>query len=642
MKKLTTLVGLVCMTVLGFSQTQRMELYEEFTGENCGPCAATNPGLNALLFQSGNPSKIISIKYESPIPSSAGAASLYGQNQPDVDTRISYYAVPFAPYARFDGIELPDTTGGGNNGHAAILEQYIIDTASKVNAPFSLVMTHSFSPAYDSVFVHLVITASTNYTSNGALNLRVAMEEAAIHLPAPSGSNGEKDFYYTMRKMMPNPAGTALSTTWTNGQAVTIDLSAKIPAYIYDKEQLCFVGFIQSDGDKKVQQAAMSSPVQLVNDMGVTSIFNIPAVQCTTSFTAMDTIRNFGSGVITSCTINYQLDGNTPMTQNWTGSIASEGVAVVTLPVATTVAGPHTLKVWTSNPNGSTDYNGANDAWTYKFVIEGTAAVSPLVEGFQSTFPPAGWSIENIPSSIYTWGKATNCGSFGNSTASSRMDFYDAPAGNICNLYLHNIDLSSSATTAALSFDVAYAPYDNTTNDQLDVEASSDCGVSWTNVYSKNGSGLSTAPAITTAAFVPSKTQWRTEGVNLNAFAGKSNVLVRFKATSAYGNDLYIDNINLSNSQLGILTYNLETGLSVFPNPAASLVNIRFILPQTEQVKLTIYNSLGQQVYVAEQGTLNSGEQLMELNTSALASGIYFITLQAGDLTASKKLSVKK
>jgi hypothetical protein len=642
MKKITSIIAMACLSTLAFAQTQRVELYEEFTGENCGPCAATNPGLNALLFQYSNPSKIISIKYESPIPSSAGPASLYGQNQPEVDSRITYYSVPFAPYARFDGIQLPDTTGAGNNGHAGILEQYIIDTASKVNAPFSIVMTHSFSPIYDSVFVHMVITASEAYTANGALYARIALEEAAIHLPAPSGSNGEKDFYYTMRKMLPDPTGSALPATWTNGQVFTLDIRAKVPSYIYDKEQICFVGFVQSDGDKKVQQAALSAPVQMTLDAGVTSVFGVPAVQCTTSYTAQDTVRNYGSTTMTSCTINYQLDGGTIMTQSWTGSIPSGGTGVMALPTGTTVVGSHTLKVWTSNPNGSTDYNPGNDAATMKFNIEGTAAVSPLVEGFQSTFPPAGWALENIPASLYTWSKSTACGSFGNSTASTRMDFYDAPAGNICNLYLHNVDLSSSATTAALTFDVAYAPYDNTTNDQLDIEVSSDCGVTWANVYSKNGAGLSTAPGLTTAAFVPTKTQWRTEAVNLNANAGKTNVIIRFKATSAYGNDMYVDNVNLSNSQLGIAEHNLQDAMNVYPNPFTDNVNISFVLAKTENVKLSVYNMLGELVYSAEKGSLPSGSNTIEFNGSELSKGIYFIQLNAGNFTASKKVSVSK
>jgi hypothetical protein len=39
---------------------------------------------------------------------------------------------------------------------------------------------------------------------------------------------------------------------------------------------------------------------------------------------------------------------------------------------------------------------------------------------------------------------------------------------------------------------------------------------------------------------VPTEAQWRSETVDLNPYAGQSQVLVRFKATSGYGNNLYL------------------------------------------------------------------------------------------------------
>ena len=49
-----------------FAQTQRVVLYEEFSGENCGPCAAVNPGLNDFVEQYG--SDVILLKYQTNIP----------------------------------------------------------------------------------------------------------------------------------------------------------------------------------------------------------------------------------------------------------------------------------------------------------------------------------------------------------------------------------------------------------------------------------------------------------------------------------------------------------------------------------------------------------------------------------------------
>src|SRR3954465_405072 len=81
----------LCVAVIGMSaiaQSPRMSLYEEFTGETCPPCAATNPGLNKILLAPQNATKVIPIKWQVPIPSVPSATwSLYKTNKLDIDWR---------------------------------------------------------------------------------------------------------------------------------------------------------------------------------------------------------------------------------------------------------------------------------------------------------------------------------------------------------------------------------------------------------------------------------------------------------------------------------------------------------------------------------------------------------------------------
>ena len=67
MKKLYTLLTVLLITGMSFGQTARLVLLEEFTGETCGPCAAYNPGMNAIL--DANAATVISLKYQNNIPS---------------------------------------------------------------------------------------------------------------------------------------------------------------------------------------------------------------------------------------------------------------------------------------------------------------------------------------------------------------------------------------------------------------------------------------------------------------------------------------------------------------------------------------------------------------------------------------------
>jgi hypothetical protein len=80
------------------------------------------------------------------------------------------------------------------------------------------------------------------------------------------------------------------------------------------------------------------------------------------------TMFNYGSAAVTSMTINYQVDANTPVTQNLTGlniaAISGTYNYSFTTPWIAGPVGNHTIKVWATNINGGTDLNTANDQIT--------------------------------------------------------------------------------------------------------------------------------------------------------------------------------------------------------------------------------------------------------------------------------------
>jgi len=95
------------------------------------------------------------------------------------------------------------------------------------------------------------------------------------------------------------------------------------------------------------------------------SIQNIASPQsqlCADNFDPVVTLRNAGSNTLTSVTILYNIDGGTNLSYSWTGSLASNATTTIALPNMTTTGGSHVFNATTSNPNGTTDTNPANDA----------------------------------------------------------------------------------------------------------------------------------------------------------------------------------------------------------------------------------------------------------------------------------------
>ena len=68
-----------------------------------------------------------------------------------------------------------------------------------------------------------------------------------------------------------------------------------------------------------------------------------------------------------------------------------------------------------------------------------------------------------------------------------------------------------------------------------------------------------------------------------------------------------------------------------YPNPFNPSTNIRFQLPQAEQVTLRVFDVLGREVAALLDNTsLGGGEHTVRFDASRLTSGVYLYRLEAG------------
>ncbi len=633
----------MALTTAGFAQSPRMSLYEEFTGENCPPCASTNPGLDVKLAANAN--NTIPLKWQVAIPSApTSLTSLYQQNKAEIDARDSYYSISSAPNGRQDGQSQAVFGATGTSAdHPANVTATLLNNAAAVTSPFTIAMNRAWDASFSTITVTGTLTATGNYTTTGTnLKFRLVMTEKEVHYAVAPGSNGEKDFHWVARKSFPDLTnGTAMSNTWTTGQTQTFTVVCALPSYIWDKSQVEMVGFIQDDANKKVIQAGLAAAAPLQDDAAATSVSGLPAMTCNTSLNPSAVIKNNGSNAITSMTINPFVNGvANGASINWTGSLAAGATTTVVLnPITALTSGSSTFSLSiASNVNGALDYNLGNNSTTAKFSVVGTYGAAPIVESFSSaTFPPANWILINPDGGASTWARSTSAGSQ-STTQSVRYPAYSASAGDIDDLVLPPVSLSG-ITSPVLVFDVAYAQY-STENDQLDVMVSTNCGSTWTNVFSKAGTSLMTANA-TTSSFVPTTSQWRGESVNLSAYANNTTVLVKFVATSDYGNNIYVDQINLLQAT-GIENINSNfTAVELFPNPTSNETSVNVSLVKAADVTINVLNTVGQNVYQAT-STLNGGTNKVNIDTKNFAAGIYNVVVTSENGSITKKLSVIK
>lgn len=269
-------------------------------------------------------------------------------------------------------------------------------------------------------------------------------------------------------------------------------------------------------------------------------------------------IANTGSVTLTSLRVQYRMDATATQTLNWTGTLATGASTVLTLNAYTGLsAAAHTFSVWSSIPNGSVDQNTTNDSKSSTFTVT-TAPVGqalPFTERFDAvTFPPTGWVklTANTTNTVNTWTRLANTTGIPvvpTTTACAKMDNFSGTidvTGQLDALRTPALNLSGTNSSLRVVFDRSYRMYSAASADSLNIYISTDCGGSWVRLYTKGGTQLSTVAGNLTTAYTPtSNAQWVRDSVSLSPYVGQSSVYLKFESRSGWGNNLYLDNINV-------------------------------------------------------------------------------------------------
>lgn len=82
--------------------------------------------------------------------------------------------------------------------------------------------------------------------------------------------------------------------------------------------------------------------------------------------------------------------------------------------------------------------------------------------------------------------------------------------------------------------------------------------------------------------------------------------------------------------------------LQNYPNPFNAETVIKFSLPQSRNISLTIYDLLGKKILTLTDGYLQAGVHSVNFDASDLPSGVYFYRLQSEDRVETKRMILLK
>jgi hypothetical protein len=344
-------------------------------------------------------------------------------------------------------------------------------------------------------------------------------------------------------------------------------------------------------------------------------------------------------GSLTFMDLSYNA---TPTSYNWAAN--NGAVLSTTNSTLTTITfqnlGTSTVSYTVSNAQGSSMKTVGVT------VLDGTPGIiGPYSESFENPGVPANWTLINVDNDAVTW-QQTDSASYDQSYSFMIAGAQDPP-NSVDMLQMPSMDILHNQNNI-FQFAYAYRQQTTTQNDVLKIEGSTDCGGTWSSIYSMSAAYMANGSGGTsTDNFVPASNEWKVYTIssasNWQNYKSSSNVLVRFNFTegsNGYGNNIYIDAINFS-SPTGINELTKSIQFNLYPNPTTSETNVSFKLDDPATIKVTVLDVTGREVLPAVENKYSAGEQTISINkNNTLAKGVYFVNLSFNGAKMSSKLVI--
>lgn len=674
MKKLLFLTSLLGCSSLAFAQLpvstgieNKNAVLEEFTGIYCTFCPDGH--LRAQQFSDANPGDVVLINiheggYANPNGSDpdfrtpwgaaiAGQSGLTGYPAGTMNRRV------------FTGSQQGSGTAM-SRGDWATTGATVIGEGS--NANIALEATLDFGTNMLTVDVE---TYFTGVSAGTTVKLNVAVLQSNIEGPQTGMAanptqvlpNGNYVHNHMLRELLTGQWGADISTaqstvnsyqyTW----AIPTDING-IPVGLGDLEVVAFISETQQEiiTGAKGPITYNLPPGMSLADMEAVGSMVVPSGLCVSSVTPEFTIKNNETFAIDSAEAIFVLNGGTPITQ-WVTNIPASGSQVVTFAPVSLIGGENTLDFAVSvsgvaqyvdvmagnNTNGDVRITAVSPTPFGTFHSEGfeNNAIGDAAPANSIVINPNGSSAfvvnSQINTQVITWG---DIGGYGNSANCFRWRNFNNPVGEVVDLVFEKLDFSAN-TGNEIRFVYAYAQY-AAENDGLDVAVSNDCGATWNTVWSKAGSTLSTAPVNGTGDFYPKPTEWGSAAIDISAYDGDAEVMVRFSGISDFGNNLYVDDINMVNSDnVSLEEVELLSSVNVYPNPAVASTNVEFDLLNTSEVTVNLTDLTGKLISQPFASEMTEGNHKVAIDLSNVVAGVYLVEITINGVSKIEKISVQ-
>ena len=295
-------------------------------------------------------------------------------------------------------------------------------------------------------------------------------------------------------------------------------------------------------------------------------------------------------------------------------------------------AGNYDVTLTVTDAYGSSTQTLA-DFITYNDTTSKITSSNNYKQDFESiTFPPEAWQT---PSSSFAWQSIiVDTGSNCLPNKVTYLDHYHiSQRGDKAYLISNKVNLGGGPNAVNyLTYDYSYSGFSGAHNDGFRIDISNNCGLTWDSIFSAYGADLQTTQ-YQSSVWSPTCNSWKTDSINLTTLGyNNDTIMLRFVAINDYGNQFYMDNVNIKGDN--ILSNNLlqANKLKIYPNPNNGAFSI---ISNYKKLNYTVYNLVGEKI---KTGSLNY--RVNNIYVPGLKAGAYLIVFKNSDTTINKKFIV--
>ncbi len=293
----------------------------------------------------------------------------------------------------------------------------------------------------------------------------------------------------------------------------------------------------------------------------------------------------------------------------------------------------------------------------HQVIIPPPFLMSPLAESFETPgFPPVGWTRYKFtgstdpgwtkdsvsePGPLPGWNGGVYNPCPGGGTRMAFVTYNPSTASN--DEWLITPQLTNIQAADSLYFWMSRNGYTGAYVDHVDIKISTT-----TNAIGS----FTTTVALVNYSAGGSDTGWVHYAYSIGSLVSPgANIYIGWREhvvdNLTDGAAVQLDLISVTSNPVGIHNNGNETPASFsleqnYPNPFNPTTNIKFGLPKSGNVKLAVYNILGNEVSVLIDGYKQAGSYTADFDASKLSSGIYFYKLIGQGFVSTKKMMLIK